>query len=162
MKEISLTQGMVALVDDEDYERVVATGPWQAHKARHCWYADHSLMPGKTLRMSRLIVNAHPGQIVDHANGDGLDNRKANLRICTNAQNCANQSKTKSRSGGPTTSRFKGVSRHKCGRWQATICIDRVVHYLGLFGSELDASNAYDVAALQWFGEFARPNLSSQ
>jgi hypothetical protein len=91
---------------------------------------------------------------VDHINGDGLDNRKSNLRLATRAQNGCNLRPQQGKS-----SRFKGVAWHVCGKWRAHISPNRTQIALGLFDDEIDAALAYDMAALAQFGEFARPNF---
>jgi len=159
MREVSLTQGEVALVDDEEYDRVMAAGPWHltSTSSTGIHYAQHTgSRPRMTaLLMHRLILNTQPGQGVDHVNGDGLDNRHVNLRLATKAQNQANTAK---RPG--YTSCYKGVywdSRR--GLWYAHIKLDQRTHFLGRFDSEEDAAGAYDVAARMYFGEFARTNF---
>jgi len=159
MKEIKLTKGQVALVDDEDFERV----------SKYKWYAGwhprpQSFTARRTNRedskrtkifMHRQIMNAPPGKQVDHRNHDTLDNRKANLRICTSAENNRNQRKQR----GCSSSQFKGVSWHKRKRkWVAYICPDDKQQHLGLFTDEIDAALAYNIAAAEMFGEFALLN----
>jgi hypothetical protein len=91
---------------------------------------------------------------IDHINGDGLDNRRENLRICNHQQNSGNQGPR----GG--SSRFKGVCWHKNHRiWAAFIGIDFKQKHLGHFHTEEEAARAYDVAALEHFGEFAKLNF---
>ncbi len=156
MRLIPLTQGKFAIVDDEDYEEL-NKHKWHAHKeggtfyARCCVWRDHRAMH---LRMHRKILGALASQQCDHINGNGLDNRRSNLRICTHAENGWNR---KLQEG---TSIFKGVDwvKAKCG-WQARIMCNNVRHYLGVFGHEGDAARAYDTAARELFGEFARLNF---
>jgi hypothetical protein len=139
----------VSLVDDEDYDRMVAVGSWSADTSSHTTYAQNS-SDNRTSRMHRIILDAQPGQDVDHINHNGLDNRKANLRLCSRSQNLANQ---RGRGG---ASRFKGVwwdKVHRC--WQAQV---GKLH-LGLFKSEEDAARAYDAAAVDRWGEFAWTNF---
>jgi hypothetical protein len=98
-----------------------------------------------------------PQSVVDHKNGDKLDNRRENLRICTIAENIRN-SKTSTKKG--KTSRYKGV--YWVGRikkWVARIHVDRKGLHVGVFTDEAEAARAYDVAARQHFGEFARTNF---
>src|ERR1035437_7781435 len=102
--EILLPQGKVALVDDEDYERAMTAGPWHGHKGPNALYVHHSAPNRTSVYLHRFLLNAPKGIDVDHVNRDGLDNRRANLRLCTRPQNLANM-----RPGGGT-SRFKGVN----------------------------------------------------
>jgi hypothetical protein len=98
-----------------------------------------------------------PGFVVDHINGDPLDNRKSNLRVCTQAENLRNRRKRAK----PTSSKFKGVSRHTISRqkpWLAKIKSDGKTIYLGTFETEEQAAEAYDRAALERFGTFAHLN----
>lgn len=155
MKTIELTRGKVALVDDEDYERL------NVHK----WYIDYrgyvlTSAPREgggqiRLRMHRVVMGAKPGEEVDHISGDRSDNRRANLRIATNTQNQANQ---RIRSGG--SSKYKGVHWDKGERkWRATICRDGKRMALGRYDDERAAAIAYDKAAREHSGEFARTNF---
>lgn len=154
MKEIPLTQGKVALVDEEIPETI----------SGRVWYYNagngyaFSITSGKTTYLHRLIMGAGIGQQVDHINGDKLDNRRANLRLCTHAENQHNRKKN---SG--TSSRFKGVYWHNVTqKWQAYIRIDGDLRYLGLFEQEEAAAKEYDRAAKLCFGEFARFNFPAE
>ena len=111
---------------------------------------------GRRIKMHRLILNAPDGVHVDHINGDGLDNRRENLRLVTPELNQAN-----SRKHIVQTSRFKGVAWHKgANKWRAYIAINRGQQHLGLFDDELSAAAAYDAKALELWGEHAHLNLS--
>jgi hypothetical protein len=105
--------------------------------------------------MQNLIMPPPPGMIVDHINCDGLDNRKANLRICTQGDNMHNTRKyTK-----PTSSQYKGVYWKKADRrWAAQIGLGGARIALGLFRSEEAAAAAYNEAATEHYGEYARLN----
>lgn len=104
----------------------------------------------------RLVAGAVKGQLVDHINGDTLDNRLENLRLCSIKENSRN---VRGREG---TSRYKGVYFQKRARkWCASIRVDYKLIYLGLFELEEKAAEAYDLAAISHFGEFAKPNFSS-
>jgi HNH endonuclease/AP2 domain len=154
LAEIALGQGKIALVDNEDYERVIAAGPWHTGKHLRTQYAWHTGPKPKfhAMLMHRFILDAQPGQQVDHINHDGLDNRRANLRLCSVSQNQANSLKRRG-----TTSKYKGVCRYR-GKWQATITVGKQYH-LGFFDSEEDAARAYDKAATEAWGQFATLNL---
>lgn len=143
-----LQPGLVVLVDDDDLDLV----------AGHTWCISAggyvlARVDGHLTYLHRLIL---PGAaLVDHANGDKLDCRRANLRPATPGQNQANSRK---RPG--TTSQYKGVYWYRAtGKWQAQIQADGVKRYLGYFAEEADAAAAYDEAAVELFGQFARLNL---
>jgi hypothetical protein len=108
----------------------------------------------KTESMHREIMKPALGLLVDHRNGDGLDNRRDNLRPATHSQNCYNRRKTRSK----TSSRFIGVSFH-INRWRAYIRYKGKRIWLGRFANEIDAAKAYDAAAKKYYGEFARLNF---
>lgn len=150
---IPLTQGKFAVVDAADYERL-SRHKWCAAKSRDTYYA-HGFVDGKIVRMHRLIMLARKGVICDHKNHDGLDNRKSNLRLCTNAQNQYNKRAKKG-----CASRYKGVVRRgDYKRWRARISFRGRRIYLGDFGDEIQAAMAYDDKAIELFGEFAYLNF---
>lgn len=163
MKQIPLTQGYVATVDDEDYERV-SQFKWTATVAR---YKDGSVrdvyafrriggrLSGKNVRLHRFILGITSLDVdVDHKNHNGLDCTRANLRPCTRSQNSAN-----SRVNPESLSGFKGVTWHKrAGKWQVKIKVMQQQTYLGLFESPILAAQAYNEAARKKFGEFALLN----
>lgn len=111
----------------------------------------------KTVSMHRLILGLSDPKILgDHADGNGLNNTRGNLRVCTSSQNQMN-----SRGKRGSSSRFKGVCWNKeMGKWQANIAISKKQKYLGLFENEIDAASEYDKMAIILFGEFAKPNFS--
>ena len=153
--EIPLSRGLVALVDDVDYERVAAEGSWHAHSNGRTVYARRNQwVDGRciTTRLHNFITGL---DYVDHANGNGLDNRRSNLRAASHAQNMGNKRLYRN-----NTSGFKGVGLHKkSGLWQARLWIDGHLQYFGLHATPEEAARAYDAAALQIFGKFARLNF---
>lgn len=159
MKEIPLTRGKVALVDDADFEGL-SRFKWYAHKGTRTWYAhrNRQLNAGKqtTVLMHRQILGAVPGKEVDHRDGNGLNNQRCNLRLCEHAENGHNR--CRKMAGG--SSRYKGVSWNKrLGKWRADISVNWCQKYLGLFSDEGDAARAYNAAAVQFYGEFAALNV---
>lgn len=158
VKQIQLTRNQIALVDDEDFE-YLSSYKWQACKNG---YADRSisrLVSGKNCSkrsyMHREIMG-NPGRLeVDHKNGNRLDNRKSNLRLCSRAQNQMNRIKSSNK-----TSKYKGVSWQKCAnKWMVYIKIDQKRYYLGIFISEKEAAKSYNKAAMKNFGKFAKLNV---
>ena len=155
MKKIKLTQDKFALVDDADYGWLNQFA-WYVIKSRNTFYACRDIHKDKILRMHRLIMGLDFGdkRQSDHINGNGLDNRRSNLRICTNQQNQFNQ---EPRIG---SSKYKGVHWHKRdNKWQAQIRIDSNPKHLGLYDNEEDAALAYNLAAQEHYGEYARINI---
>lgn len=160
-KEIRLSNGMVTLVDDEDYEYLMSfnwhacnQGEGRVYVMRH--EPRQKGKSGKTVRMHRELTAAPPGTVVDHINHNTLDNRKRNLRVCSQHGNQANRMKTK----GINTSKYKGVSWDQDrSRWKAQIAPNRKNRLIGRFLSEKEAALAYDSAALQCFGQFAKVNF---
>lgn len=157
-KEILLSRGKFALVDDGDYEFLMQW-KWCARSNSKVFYAGRNMRtwPGrKTILMHNVVLPPKPGFTVDHINGDGLDNRKANLRLATKQQQMGNR---KQLSG--TTSRFKGVWRSdsKSRPWKSAISKDGKPFCLGYFYTEEEAAEAYDVASKEKYGEFAKLNF---
>lgn len=154
VKEIPLTQGKVALVDDEDYEQLMKY-KWHACNYINTFYAKRNVYPKSPVFMHRVIMNAQPGEQVDHINNNGLDNRKCNLRITTQSQNLMNARKRPN-----CTSSYKGVYWCKeINQWIAKIKTKEERLNLGRFDNEIDAARAYDEAAKKLFGEYAKLNI---
>lgn len=155
MKTIKLSRGKVALVDDEDYDRL-SKFAWHAVKQETqntiTWYAVHSVKANGTnikWRMHRVILGVIDlKMIVDHKDHDGLNNQRHNLRAGTQLQNTGNRRKQ------PGTSIYKGVCSYK-NKWMAQIQHNHKHINLGYFDSEIDAAKAYDKKSKELFGEFA-------
>jgi hypothetical protein len=159
MPEIPLTKGYVAVVDQEDYEPL-ATARWSAKKTRRgCVYAVRTIhvrgVGDRRLYMHRAILCAPVGADVDHKDGNGLNNRRGNLRVCSRSANLANQRKQSRQ-----TSRFKGVWWNvKKKHWRCGIKLHGRSQHIGCFSSDVDAAHAYDAKARELFGEFAAVNF---
>jgi hypothetical protein len=159
MKEIHITKGKVAIVDDADYD-LLSRYKWYAATTRNKWYAETTLPQRRNVRMHSMLLPPIPGKRVDHINGDGLDNRRDNLRLATQRQNNFNRIKCLTVMGKSLTSKFKGVSwDQKRGKWRANINIFRKQKSMGRFDDEYLAARCYDLIAQQLFGEFACLNF---
>lgn len=154
MKEIKLTQGMIALIDDEDFEKVNQY-KWRARKSKKKHYATSQIKEKKGIHLHNLIMNPPPGFVVDHEDRDGLNCQKSNMRICTNIQNKKNRTAW-------GASKYLGVAilrRKNYIKWEARIFNNKTSFYLGCYLTEEDAARAYDKAAKDLHGEFANLNF---
>jgi hypothetical protein len=140
------------LIDKED-KHLIENRNWHVKTfGDNSYYLSYT--GGKETRLHRLILGVtDPRQHIDHINGNGLDNRRCNLRLCNNAQNSMNRKKVLAKSG------YKGV--YPVGnKWQASIWLNKKKKHLGLFGDKKKAAKAYDLAAEKYFGEFASLNFA--
>jgi len=137
MKEIPLTQGKIAIVDDSDYQSL-SKHKWYAHHHRNTFYARRKEIGGKAIEMHHAIIGKPlPGKVTDHYDGNGLNNRRDNLRYVTIRENSQNRHH-------PKESRFPGVALHKqSGLWMAQIVINGTKRYLGIRKNEEDAAFLY-------------------
>ena len=148
--------GRLAIVDDADYGKLNKYS-WSVMGKGYVRAGTSKNVNGKhvtiSFNMSRVIMDPPKGMQVDHINGDKLDNRKCNLRVCTNAENCRNRSRYK---GSTNVSGYKGVYWHKVNRkWVVMIKVNQKIHYLGSFRNKQTAANIYNAAASKYFGNFA-------
>lgn len=160
MRSIPLTQGQIAVVDDIDFERINRS-KWHAKLfgvKKKKWYAYGRPKDDQGKRqyisMPAFIMKPEPGLIVDHKNGNTLDNRRRNLRICTQKENTCNTQKSRG------FSRYKGVRLDQGSNfWRAQIHINGTIRSIGRFLTEEEAAEAYNREAKNLFGEFAWLNV---
>ncbi len=168
VKQIQLTQGKFALVDDKDFE-MLSQYKWYAHKSGKTYYAERNKDKGVG-KMHRLIMNCPEGMVVDHIDHNGLNNQKVNLRICSHAENNRNSKSRKN-----SKSQYLGVSLnikrrttpYKDGTprdytrhtWIAQIETNGKNYNLGRYKTEEEAALAYNAKAAELFGKFANLNI---
>jgi hypothetical protein len=157
MREFPLPSGDVVLVDDDDFAAVTALR-WHVHRSRRSIYAVHERRPnGKKTRifLHHFLVGRRAGKVVDHINGNGLDNRRSNLRICDPIDNSRNRRPNKG-------TKFKGVSKVAgASTFSARIQGKNYQIHLGCFRTQVEAALAYDAAAKRLRGEFSCLNFHS-
>lgn len=161
MKLIPLTQGKLAQVDDEDYDYLMQW-KWFANKVGNTFYAKRNTptieSKRNTIIMHRLILKSENDMLIDHIDGDGLNNVKSNLRVCTKSENNRNRKSVKG-----STSKYLGVhfytSKTNYTAWIAKIRHNKILYRLGYFKSENDAALAYNKKAQELHGEFANLNI---
>ena len=156
MKQIPLTQGQVALVDDVDYKYLnqwkwyLLSSGYAARKSQKGEYKKRKLILMHR-EIAKQFLNIKE-KFIDHIDRNPLNNYRSNLRVASNSQNQANSRKQQN-----NTSGFKGVSQHK-NKWRACIIVNYHKHHLGCFTNKIEAAQAYNKAALKYFGKFARLN----
>ena len=154
MLRIYIGKGKFAIIDDDDAQRVLQ---YKWHCSSHPYAQKHSDRTGqRPIYMHRFILDAPPDKVVDHVNGDTLDNRKENLRLATRAENLRNRPKERS-----NTSGYKGVWRNK-KRWAASITYEGKQYHLGTYDTPEEAAQAYDAGAREYHGEFAALNFPAK
>jgi hypothetical protein len=163
MKQIPLSQGKFALVDDEDYDYLIQWKWYFAKKSKkESGYARRKKYIGevngqkkwKAIWMHKEILHVGLNQKVDHIDEDKLNNQKYNLRSCTNAENSRNRGKNSANKSG-----YKGVCWYgKTNRWLVQIGVDFKIIRLGYFKDKDEAARAYNAAAVKYHGEFAKLN----
>ena len=148
---------MLATVDDSDYEMIIAKH-WRYDRGRAThFFRDPIEHKRRGVMMHRLLLAAPSGLVVDHIDHDQLNNRRCNLRLCTQRENARNVRGMKHRK-----SRFKGVVLDtRRGKYGAYITVDGRGRFLGYYIDEEDAGRAYDAGALKYFGEFAYLNFGT-
>ena len=156
MQKIQLTQGKIAIVDDQDFE-------WLS-RWKWCYCKGYAVRkapkgsPRVILHMHRVIAETPMGMFTDHINGNGLDNRRSNLRNATYRQSAANVRKQKDRS-----SKYKGVTWYApLSKWKSHIRTQGTEIHLGYFDDEKEAGYIYDQVAISFHGEFARCNFLTE
>jgi len=155
-----MAQPQYAKVDPADYERLRGY-EWFSKKGTRNFYAVRRAKGPKgsklaTIYMHHELIDVADGLLIDHVNQDSMDNRRANLRGATRAQNIRNRKKFSNSS----VSKYKGICRYKNqNRWIARIMFEKKRIHLGTFRSEIDAAKAYDRAAIKYHGEFASLNF---
>lgn len=157
-RAVTLTRGNVAIVDDDDYVRIMRYNWCTRRNSGGRLYAYRNTVVNGVHRQQPLasfILGTPHGVIADHIDGDSLNNRRSNLRAATVSQNA--QNKRPARTG---TSIYKGVAWSRDARkWRASIHANNKYVHLGYHTNEIDAAKAYDTKARELFGEFARCNL---
>jgi len=149
--KLPISKGLETIIDESDYLMLKESNmmKWCAQKNGKRFYVSKTINRSGKIYLHRYIMNPGDGLCVDHINGDSLDNRRSNLRICSYRENARNVKKN----------RFKGIAKTKSGRFTAQIEVNGVHMNLGTFTKDVDAARAYDIAAALCFGEFASFNF---
>lgn len=160
MKEILLSKGFAAIIDDDDFERVSKFKWYTRSNGGSKFYAATGT-PGdsnKKIYLHRFILEAPSNLQVDHINGNTMDNRKENLRLCTIQENLRN----KKASGQYKGAIYAGKGRDLAKPWSARISHEGKNLYLGYYATAEEAAKAYDKAAKELYGEFAQLNFKEK
>lgn len=155
-------KGRFAFVDDEDYDKVCGFS-WYPSAFGHAISRRQENCQVKNYSMHRRILDVDSDDVVDHIDGNVLNNTRANLRITDHQGNATNQRKQRTRGGKPTTSKYKGVSWHKKNkRWESFVSVNGKQIRLGSFPDEEEAARAYDTAAREHYGKYGRFNFPQE
>ncbi len=152
---IILSNGLTAIIDAADFDLLSAV-KWRPKKENHTTYAYRNFprQRGRALSMHRFLLGEPPSRI-DHINGNGLDNRRANLRLATASQNAWHARRKNGKSG------FRGVHPNSRGTFSVRLQVYKKQIRLGTYSDPIEAAKAYDRGALEHFGEFAVLNFST-
>jgi hypothetical protein len=159
MKYLELTKNKKTLVDDNDFDFLNQwSWYWVGKRGSKYGYAERTQrIRGRQthIKLHRLLANAKKGEQVDHINGDSLDNRRENLRLCSQSQNNANRKiLTTNKSG------YRGVSwSNHAKKWRTVFKVNSEQRHLGYFDNIRDAAKAYNLEAKKYFGDFANLNI---
>jgi HNH endonuclease len=150
---VELTKGYIAIVDSDDYEKVCGHN-WCAIKQGDSGKVRAmTKIEGKTVYLHNFILETPAGLVIDHIDGQPLNNLKSNLRVCSTINNSRNIRHNKA-----NTSGYKGVS-YQNSKWRAYIVTSYKQIHLGCFSTKEAAAEAYNIAAKKYYGEFARLNV---
>ena len=151
MKKLYLTKGKYTIVDDKDYDSL-SQWKWSFLNSGGGYAVRNS--KGKIILLHRQIMN-YPKEGIDHKNGDSLDNRRCNLRVCDQLSNTKNSSSHRD-----SLSKYKGVTWQKgLNKWRSRIMFNGIVRNIGVFNDETEAAISYNNMAKKYHGEFARLNI---
>jgi hypothetical protein len=158
LKEIPLTKGKIAIVDDEDFE-MLSRFKWCCSNRGYAIRKSNEDGKPKTMLMHRFILGASKGVFVDHIDGNPLNNQRGNLRLVSNRQNCLNQ-----KIGVRNKSGYKGVWWNKeSGKWATGVRGEnKEKYFLGYFENKHDAARMYNFWAVDLYGEYARLNVINE
>lgn len=145
-------EGKEILVDEDDLPRILVISSWWNIIERKTDKKVYTCLDCATVYLHRVITGCPEGLVVDHKNGNGLDNRKSNLRVCTQQDNVLNKAPQRGK-------KYKGISKRANGSYRARITVDGYIVNIGDFTSERKAAIAYNEAAVRLHGEFARLNV---
>lgn len=150
---VTTNNGVEFLIDKEDFP-LVANHKWHIQSGGN--YVRSNYAHGKSVYLHRLLLQPESGMHIDHINGNKLDNRRKNLRVCTQSQNNLNVRKRDN-----SASIYKGVYRSngRINKWKAQIALKGKFYHCGVFSNEIEAALAYNAKAQELFGEYARLNI---